>query len=112
MSGELMEAAADTDTVRVLLTIFERQVPVELEPWQITPSPYPYESEWPPGTDFRRMLAGARCHATTRQVRLLGVACCRRICRLMAPDRCRRLLEWAERLGTLEGHGPLQPDFL
>jgi hypothetical protein len=56
------------------------------------------EAEWQSCVDPQRMLAALEGHATTRQLRLFGCACCRRIWHLISDPRSREAVELGERL--------------
>jgi hypothetical protein len=55
------------------------------------------EAEWPVCTDPARMLSFLHGRASDRKLRLFGVACCRRVWHLLADERCRNMVEVAER---------------
>jgi hypothetical protein len=114
MSGLVAEDWRGEGDVIVTLTIFGREMRVDLAPRQIIPCPIPREAEWPEGTGLERILENARCHASDRKVRLFGVACCRRIARLMTEGRCAALSADASRLGLWDvlEIPPVTPGFL
>src|SRR4051794_35881819 len=55
------------------------------------------EAEWLACTDLLRMLPFLRGRASDRKVRLLAVACCRKVGSSIADERSRRAVEVAER---------------
>jgi hypothetical protein len=114
MSGLVSEDWRGKGNVAVTLTIFGRETRIELAPQQLFPCPIPREAEWPEGTRLERMLENVRCHASDRKMRLFGVACCRRIARLMTEVRCAALSADASRLGLWEviERSPVAPCFL
>jgi hypothetical protein len=114
MSGPVAEDWRGEGNIAVTLTVFGRETRVELAPRQILPCPIPRESEWPEGTGLERMLENVRCHASDRKLRLFGVACCRRIARLMTEERCAVLSAEASRLALWDvlDLRPTAPGFL
>jgi hypothetical protein len=112
MSAELAEAWSGEEVVQLIVTVFGRRVQIQLDPWSLEPPLLPREVEWPPGTSLSRMVISACSHGTERQIRLFAVACCRRIFHLMTEDRCRKLVEEANRCIPNEEQVIVQPDFL
>src|SRR5262245_47327918 len=114
MSGLVAEDWRGEGNIVVTLTIFGRETRIVLAPQQIFPCPIPREAEWPEGTSLERMLENVRCHASDRKMRLFGVACCRRIARLMTEGPCAALSADASRLGLWDviESPPVAPCFL
>jgi hypothetical protein len=67
------------------------------------------EAEWLVATEVRHMLSAVRHRLSTRKVRLLACACCRRAWPLLSSERSRRAVALAERFADgLVPHDRLQ----
>jgi hypothetical protein len=100
MEGQVDEVLPGTRRLRVVLTIFGRPVPVELEHWQITLRDPLTEAEWRTCTSLSKMewcLCSQGRTLSCRRRRLFAAACAGHAGRLLKDPRFRQALAVSRR---------------